>query len=86
VASSNRRGWLRRGSAFAQIVYAPLRATLTMRDKLYAIFVLIINRGQEYMTKYDYIHGYTKRESLRLEDQANTLDDILHHDTIFPAG
>lgn len=38
------------------------------------------------MTKDDYVHGYTKRELLRLEDQANTLDDILHHDTIFPAG
>ena len=38
------------------------------------------------MIKYDYVHGYAKRELLRLEDQANTLDDILHHDTIFPAG
>ena len=25
------------------------------------------------MTKYDYVHGYTKRELLRLEDQANTI-------------
>ncbi|GAJ07754.1 unnamed protein product, partial [marine sediment metagenome] len=38
------------------------------------------------MTKYDYVHGYSKRELLRLEDQANTLDYILHHDTIYQAG
>lgn len=31
----------------------------------------------------DYVHGYTERESNRLEDQANCLNEIIHHDTIF---
>lgn len=30
-----------------------------------------------------YIHGYSVRESSRLNDQADTLDTLLHHDTIF---
>jgi SAM-dependent methyltransferase len=30
-----------------------------------------------------YIHGYSVRESSRLNDQAETLDTILHHDTLF---
>ena len=34
----------------------------------------------------DYVHGYSKRESERLEDQADTLSEILHHDTFFPPG
>jgi SAM-dependent methyltransferase len=31
-----------------------------------------------------YIHGYSDRESERLHDQADTLDELLHHDSIFP--
>jgi hypothetical protein len=31
-----------------------------------------------------YVHGYTNREALRLNDQAATLDDIIHNDSIFP--
>lgn len=31
-----------------------------------------------------YVHGYSERESRRLHDQANTLDDLLHHDSVFP--
>lgn len=31
-----------------------------------------------------YVHGYSEREAVRLKDQACTLDDIIHHDTIFP--
>ncbi|MGD0338401.1 MAG: methyltransferase domain-containing protein [Bacteroidota bacterium] len=34
----------------------------------------------------DYVHGYTERESIRLEDQANCLSELLHHDSIFPKG
>jgi ubiquinone/menaquinone biosynthesis C-methylase UbiE len=30
-----------------------------------------------------YVHGYSGREALRLNDQADTLDDIIHNDTIF---
>lgn len=33
-----------------------------------------------------YIHGYSARENRRLQDQASTLTDLLHADSIFPAG
>jgi SAM-dependent methyltransferase len=33
-----------------------------------------------------YIHGYSVQESSRLNDQANTLDNLLHHDTTFQPG
>jgi SAM-dependent methyltransferase len=33
-----------------------------------------------------YVHGYDPRENTRLEDQATTLVDLLHSDTVFPAG
>lgn len=33
-----------------------------------------------------YVHGYEVREAQRLEDQAGTLRDLLHHDTGYPAG
>jgi ubiquinone/menaquinone biosynthesis C-methylase UbiE len=33
-----------------------------------------------------YVHGYDSRESQRLQDQANTLVELLHCDTFYPAG
>ncbi len=36
--------------------------------------------------KKAYVHGYDPRESIRLQDQASTLSDLLHSDTSFPAG
>ena len=33
-----------------------------------------------------YVHGYAPRENERLQDQANTLVELLHHDTVYPAG
>ena len=36
------------------------------------------------MENTKYVHGYTEREALRLNDQAATLDDIIHYDSIFP--
>jgi ubiquinone/menaquinone biosynthesis C-methylase UbiE len=36
--------------------------------------------------KKNYVHGYTARESVRLVDQATTLADILHSDTVYQAG
>lgn len=36
--------------------------------------------------KKNYVHGYSERESSRLYDQANTLSEMLHYDTIFPKG
>ncbi|OPY92736.1 MAG: Demethylmenaquinone methyltransferase [Syntrophaceae bacterium PtaU1.Bin231] len=33
-----------------------------------------------------YVHGYDRREGVRLQDQARTLVDILHSDTSYPDG
>jgi len=33
-----------------------------------------------------YVHGYSDRESIRLKDQSVTLAELLHHDTVYPAG
>src|SRR5512135_2082986 len=33
-----------------------------------------------------YVHGYSSREADRLTDQANTLSELLHHDTRYPPG
>jgi SAM-dependent methyltransferase len=32
------------------------------------------------------VHGYDERESTRLHDQAQTLAELLHHDTAYPEG
>src|SRR5512135_788137 len=33
-----------------------------------------------------YVHGYSRRENTRLQDQATTLVELLHGDTRYPAG
>lgn len=33
-----------------------------------------------------YVHGYSEIEAARLGDQADTLAELLHHDTHYPAG
>jgi protein-L-isoaspartate O-methyltransferase len=33
-----------------------------------------------------YVHGYDSKEALRLQDQANSLVELLHSDTAYPAG
>lgn len=33
-----------------------------------------------------YVHGYDQRENIRLQDQASTLVNLLHSDTLFPSG
>lgn len=33
-----------------------------------------------------YVHGYDQQESVRLQDQASTLVELLHADTFYPAG
>jgi SAM-dependent methyltransferase len=38
------------------------------------------------MSDSGYVHGYSLREAARLADQADTLAELLHHDTRFPAG
>jgi ubiquinone/menaquinone biosynthesis C-methylase UbiE len=31
------------------------------------------------------VHGYDQKENIRLQDQATTLSELLHHDTVYPA-
>jgi ubiquinone/menaquinone biosynthesis C-methylase UbiE len=38
------------------------------------------------MSTNGYVHGYSEREHERLFDQANTLTNLLHADTHYPAG
>ena len=38
------------------------------------------------MNHPQYVHGYSSKESKRLQDQAQTLTDLLHHDTVYPAN
>lgn len=38
------------------------------------------------MPPREYVHGYSTREGVRLHDQASTLAELLHHDTVYPAG
>lgn len=38
------------------------------------------------MGNTSYVHGYSEREALRLNDQAQTLDELIHCDSIFPKG
>lgn len=33
-----------------------------------------------------YVHGYSEREAQRLEDQAASVRELIHHDTIYPPG
>lgn len=33
-----------------------------------------------------YVHGYSAREARRLDDQAASVRELIHHDTQFPAG
>jgi SAM-dependent methyltransferase len=33
-----------------------------------------------------YVHGYDRHEAVRLQDQASTLEDLLHGDTHYPEG
>jgi ubiquinone/menaquinone biosynthesis C-methylase UbiE len=32
-----------------------------------------------------YVHGYEQKENIRLQDQASTLSELLHNDTVYPA-
>lgn len=41
----------------------------------------------ESMTMFEqYVHGYQSHESQRLDDQAGTLVELLHRDTVYPPG
>ena len=34
----------------------------------------------------NYIHGYSQNEAIRLNDQADSLAQLIHHDSLWPAG
>ncbi|MCR4394847.1 MAG: class I SAM-dependent methyltransferase, partial [Dehalococcoidales bacterium] len=39
------------------------------------------------VSDFEYVHGYSNEEWRRLSDQANTLSELLHHDSVFqPPG
>lgn len=38
------------------------------------------------MSGLEYVHGHSGKEETRLFDQANTLSELLHHDTRYPQG
>jgi SAM-dependent methyltransferase len=38
------------------------------------------------MVKTSYVHGYSDREAIRLNDQSATLENIIHNDSVFPEG
>lgn len=38
------------------------------------------------MASHKYVHGYSETENSRLQDQADTLTELLHYDTLYPAG
>jgi len=40
--------------------------------------------AERYMSRDCYVHGYSQAEACRLGDQADTLGELLHHDSIFP--
>ncbi len=43
------------------------------------------DNGRETMNTA-YVHGYNTRENIRLQDQASTLVELLHSDTLYPTG
>ncbi|MFF1796442.1 methyltransferase domain-containing protein [Kitasatospora sp. NPDC058263] len=43
-------------------------------------------RGGEQAGEHSYVHGYSPTEALRLGDQADTLAELLHAGTAYPAG
>ncbi len=45
-----------------------------------------IQRQRLQMETTDYVHGYSAREALRLKDQSETLEDLIHNDSVFPNG
>ncbi len=43
-------------------------------------------RSMDSSSMQDYVHGYSDREARRLRDQADSVKDLIHHDTVYPAG
>jgi len=38
------------------------------------------------MDENEYVHGYSEREAMRLKDQAETLETLIHKDSVFKEG
>jgi ubiquinone/menaquinone biosynthesis C-methylase UbiE len=51
------------------------------------ILQIVMDEKQKLPRRADeYVHGYSEREDQRLRDQAQTLAELLHHDSLYPAG
>ncbi len=61
------------------IEFADMRATKSRSSKRFPAM-------KEMELKNSYVHGYDLKENIRLQDQASTLVELLHSDTIYPAG
>jgi SAM-dependent methyltransferase len=57
-----------------------------VRIIIQSISLCITPVHSRFMSHKTYVHGYSKRESERLSDQAQTMTGILHDDTRYPSG
>ena len=75
-----------------------LRQRLALRDRLAGALASALDPDDDaavpalmevirtMVLRQDYVHGYHAQEGHRLQDQAQTLADLLHADTRFPTG
>ena len=76
-------------SFFSQILFIPSgkefwEASKEILEKIRKIESRIAENKQASLQGY--IHGYSEEETQRLYDQANSIAEILHGDTIWPKG
>ena len=86
-ADLHRRGLLRDRLAAALGALDHADARHDQLDQAPADDAELLMKVIETMTMFDqYVHGYRAAENTRLHDQADTLAELLHSDTGFPAG
>ena len=86
-ADLHRRGLLRDRLAAALGALDHADADRDQLDRAPADDAELLMKVIETMTMFDrYVHGYRAAENTRLHDQADTLAELLHADTGFPAG
>ena len=74
---------LRRRAALRDRLAAALAVTKDHDDAAVSALMEVI---RAMVLPQDYVHGYHSEEGHRLRGQAQTLADLLHYDTHFPAG